>query len=300
MLRSSLRAVHRTSGAIVLSRQLGSVTKVVALNNAIPLTKIVATIGPASEQNPMLSNVVEAGMRIMRINFSHATYEEADLRMKNLKAAKGLNNKSIKGKESTLMNVRAVMLDTQGPEIRTGEFLKGTKEMKLEQGEEIIMTIDDAYRFTQSEKKLWISYKKLLKTVKVGCMILLDDGAVQVEVTSIAEDSLTGVIQNTGMLGNRKGVNLPGLAVELPAMSEKDKEDIRWGIQNDIDFIAASFVRKAADIVDIKNYVAHLVREIYPNDPNYPHPKIISKIESTEALDNFDTVLEESGTFEKN
>lgn len=275
---------------------LGTAKKIVE-SEIIPLTKIVATIGPASEQNPTLSHVVEAGMRIMRINFSHATYDEADLRMKNLSLSPGMNNRSSKGKnDSILMNARAVMLDTQGPEIRTGEFPKGTKELQYEMGDELILTIDDAHRFNQSQEMIWISYKKLLKTVKKGCTLLLDDGAIQVEVTEISEDSqsIIGVIQNTGILGNRKGVNLPGLPVDLPAMSEKDKEDIRWGIHNNIDYIAASFVRKASDVVEIKKYVSGLVREIYPNDPNYPHPKIISKIESTEALDNFDTVLEES------
>jgi pyruvate kinase len=297
---STARVLMASRSRPFLSRQsiaaLGSAKKVLPADNTHPLTKIVATIGPASEQNPTLSHVVEAGMRIMRINFSHATYEEADLRIKNLSLAPGLNNRSSKGKESTLMNVRAVMLDTQGPEIRTGEFPKGTKSVELETGKEITFTLDEAHRFNQTKDLIWVSYKKLLKTVKEGSIVLLDDGAVQVQITEINEDtqSIKGIIQNTGMLGNRKGLNLPGLPVDLPAMSEKDKEDIRWGIHNDIDYIAASFVRKAADVVEIRNYVSALVREIYPNDPHYRHPKIISKVESTEALDNFDTVLEES------
>jgi pyruvate kinase len=138
------------------------------------LVKICATIGPASEQLPMLKQVVTAGMRIMRLNFSHATYEEADLRMTNLKLSPGVNN------TKDNLNLRAVMLDTQGPEIRTGSFAGGVKEVTLELGNPLVVTIDEAFRNEQTTAKIWLSYKKLFDTVKEGACILLDDGAIEV------------------------------------------------------------------------------------------------------------------------
>ena len=142
---------------------------------AVPqLTKICATIGPASEQLPMLTQVVAAGMRIMRLNFSHATYEEADLRMKNLKLSPGKNN------NLGNMNLRAVMLDTQGPEIRTGSFAGGVKEVSWVTGQKVVISINDTLRNEQATDKIWISYKKLFNTVTEGAVILLDDGAIEV------------------------------------------------------------------------------------------------------------------------
>ena len=250
------------------------------------LTKIVATIGPASENLPVMPQVVEAGMRIMRINFSHATYDEANLRMTNLKKSPGITSKNF--------NLRGVMLDTQGPEIRTGSF--GTDgSIELVQGNKVTLTTDDAHRHVQTVDKLWISYKQLIDTVSEGSCILLDDGAVELRVD--ATDKATGLVYcsivNSGNLGSRKGVNLPNAKVLLPAMSDKDRKDIRWGVENDIDYIAVSFVRKPADLIEIREYVAGLMKEFgYP--ATHPHCKLISKIESTEAMDNFDAILEES------
>jgi len=247
------------------------------------LTKVVATIGPASEQLPELTKVVDAGMKLMRINFSHATYEEADLRTTNLRKCA-----STKGSNE---NLNSIMLDTQGPEIRTGSF-KDVKEVVIETGNKITLTIDEHYKTNQSANTIWISYDLLSQTVKEGSSILLDDGAIELQVTTVEKGKITCVALNKGTLGNKKGVNIPGESVQLPAMSDKDKTDINWGIKNDIDFIAASFTRKASDIKEIRNYVASLMSQYHP--PTHPHPKIISKIESTEALANFDSILEES------
>ncbi len=227
-----------------------------------PLSKIVATIGPASEQLHMLTPVVNAGLNIMRINFSHATYEEgetqcvvfthvlqtmlifslvcvravvcsfefsittihrifvfsaivicachtphsvffysADLRSTNLRKIQGVD-KSLNGQEH---NLRAIMLDTQGPEIRTGSF--NQKNMELIGGNTVILTTDDSVRHHQSENKIWISYKKILDTVSEGSSILLDDGAIEVIVKSkcYSTGELTCLIQNSGTLGNKKG-----------------------------------------------------------------------------------------------
>jgi pyruvate kinase len=257
-----------------------------SFKTSFKLSKIVATIGPASENLPMLPKVVEAGMRIMRINFSHATYDEANLRVNNLKLSPGHT--------STKHNLRMVMLDTQGPEIRTGSF--GTDgSIELIQGNKVVLTTDESHRTVQTVDKLWISYKQLIDTVKIGSVILLDDGAVELSVDS--KDEKLGLVHctivNSGTLGSRKGVNLPNAKVQLPAMSDKDKKDIRWGIENDIDCIAVSFVRKPQDLIDIREYAKELFIE-YKYPTNHPLPKLISKIESTEAMENFDLILEES------
>lgn len=252
----------------------------------VPLSKIVATIGPASENLPVLPAVVEAGMRVMRINFSHATYEEADLRMKNLTQSPGLHKS---------FNIRAVMLDTQGPEIRTGIYNTESRKESYNAGDEVILTTDPSMREKQSKDLIWISYSNLYNVVKVGQSILLDDGALEAVVMS--KDANNGTLKcklyNGGELGNRKGVNIPGAVLEgLPAMSEKDKQDIEWGIKNDIDYIAASFVRRASDVSEIRDFASTLVQK--HRVPGSSVPLIISKIESTEALDNIDAIIDES------
>ena len=252
----------------------------------VPLSKIVATIGPASENLPVLPAVVEAGMRIMRINFSHATYDEADLRMKNLNHSPGLHQ---------TFNIRAVMLDTQGPEIRTGIFNTESRKQSYNVGDEVIVTTDPDMREKQSKDVIWISYTNIYNVVKVGHSILLDDGALELVVMSKDANStnIKCQLRNGGELGNRKGVNIPGVELEgLPAMSEKDKQDIVWGIKNDIDYIAASFVRRASDVTEIRDYATSLVKK--HRVPGSLTPLIISKIESTEALDNIDSIIQES------
>jgi pyruvate kinase len=197
--------------------------------NQLCLTKLTATIGPASEQLPIIHDVVDAGVNIMRINFSHATYEEANLRVTNLNLyRRGFNG--LRGKDgiNCETNMRAIMLDTQGPEIRTGSFGNNVKEVELIANSQITLTTDESFRTNQTSNKIWISYKSLLKTVQPGNIILLDDGAIQVEILKhISDNEVTGKILNTGTLGNKKGVNMPGLVVDLPALSVKDREDIK-------------------------------------------------------------------------
>ena len=279
------RCLSRITGAFVAPRHALSSAAPSAPSRKPELTKIVATIGPKSEQLEVLKDVVAAGMRIMRINFSHATYDEADLRVKNLRLSPGLHDG-----DDRVTNLRAVLLDTQGPEIRTGMFAD-VKEVDLKSGQKVVLSTNDALKDKQTADKVWISYKKLMDTVKVGSLILLDDGAIEVKVESkdAAAGEIVCTVMNSGALGNKKGVNMPGLSVELPAMSEKDKEDIHWGVKNDIDYIAASFTRKASDVQEIKDYVATLMDKYHPK--GHPHPLIISKIESTEALENFESIL---------
>ncbi len=254
-----------------------------------PLTKIVATIGPSSEQYPVLKEVVAAGLRIMRINFSHATYEEADLRTTNLRKSPGLAQEM--NKSST--NLRAIMLDTQGPEIRTGSWANGAKNLELEGGSVITVTTDEASRASQTKEKLFLNYKTLSEGVKVDSRILIDDGSLQLRVEQVlGNGDVICRVSNTHTLGNKKNVNVPGGRIDLPALSDKDKLDLTWGVKNDVDFIAASFIRKASDVQEIKKFIGDLMPVYHPK--SHPHPKIISKIESIEGLENFDSILAES------
>jgi pyruvate kinase len=160
-------------------------------------------------------------MKIMRINFSHATYDEAELRVRNC-----ILSSSPEGDRGK--NLVAFMLDTQGPEIRTGSFPSGTKEVELKRGTVVTLSTDAKYRQQQSSERLWISYKQLLDTVRADTIILLDDGAIElrVDTVNLERGEVTCTVQNTGMLGNKKGVNIPGGEVLLPAMSAKDEQDI--------------------------------------------------------------------------
>lgn len=180
-------------------------------------TKIVGTIGPVSENFETLQQVVSEGLRIMRINFSHATYEEATLRINNLRACKGLH-----AEHGQDFNVRSILLDTQGPEIRCGTQADNGK-VKLVRDEKIILTTDKTYEKASTKDMLYINYDKLASTVKTGSSVLLDDGLIDLEVNSIDGNNVHCTIKNTETLGNRKGVNLPGLKVDLPALTEKDK-----------------------------------------------------------------------------
>lgn len=255
----------------------------------IPLTKIVATIGPSSEQFPVLKEVVAAGLRIMRINFSHATYEEADLRTTNLRKSPGLAQEM--GKAST--NLRAIMLDTQGPEIRTGSWANGAKNQELEAGTLITVTTNEASRASQTKEKLFLNYKTLSKGVNVDSRILIDDGSLQLRVEQVqGNGDILCRVANTHTLGNKKNVNVPGGRLDLPALSDKDKQDLTWGIKNDVDYIAASFIRKASDVHEIREFMGSLMPLHHPK--GHPLPKIISKIESIEGLENFDHILDVS------
>nr|AIT69996.1 pyruvate kinase [Dictyopteris undulata] len=253
-------------------------------NSSPPLTKIVATIGPVSEDFPTLQKVVDAGMRVMRVNFSHATFEEAELRLTNLRACKGKHAKAL----GCNHNLRAVLLDTQGPEIRTGNLKDGGK-VELKKGATIELTTNPSYRDEGTAERLFVNYPKLTCTVNVGSAILLDDGLVSIRVTDVQDDTVTGLVENSGELKSRRGVNLPGAKVDLPALSKKDKIDITFGIERDVDFVAASFVRKGEDVRSIRHFIAEAHDNIWPAE--HPKPRIISKIENMEAVDNFKEIL---------
>jgi pyruvate kinase len=284
--RLALRSLHASKAAAPAR----SFSKLEAYKNPrsdkFSMTKVVGTIGPVSESPEMTQRLTDEGLRIMRINFSHAEYDEALLRINNLRACRGVH-----WSPSHNFNLRAVLLDTKGPEIRTGKMKDG-KKIKLETGKEITLTTDPAFENIGTVDKIYITYDKLSTTVKVGDTVLLSDGLIHLTAVKVEGNEVRCVINNTEEIGNRKGVNLPGLIVELPALSEKDMLDLEFGVKNDVDFIAASFIRKASDVEQIKEFVAGCVAKYWPAD--YVAPKIISKIENLEGIQNFDSILEAS------
>lgn len=234
-------------------------------------TKIVGTVGPASESKEVLRELMLAGLNVARINFSHGGYEENKEKIDNIKAVREELNLPV-----------ALMLDTKGPEIRTGVQESGDEKVEIREGDTFTFINDD---IIGDATKTSISYKNLYNEVHPGDRILVDDGALEFEVMSIEEKNIVCKALNTAMLGSRKTVNIPGLRLELPAISEKDRQDIINGINAGFDFIAASFVRRASDVNEIRQLL---------NENGGEEIKIISKIESQEGIDNIDEILEAS------
>ena len=234
-------------------------------------TKIVGTIGPASESKEILRELMNSGLNVARINFSHGGYEENKDKIDNIKAVREELNLSV-----------ALMLDTKGPEIRTGKQESGDEKVEIKEGSIFTFINED---IIGNETKTSISYKNLYNEVKPGSKILVDDGAIEFQVIEVQGKDIVCKAINTGLLGSRKTVNVPGLSLELPAVSEKDREDIINGIKADFDFIAASFVRRASDVAEIRKLL---------DENGGEEIKIISKIESQEGIDNIDEIIEAS------
>lgn len=232
-------------------------------------TNIIGTIGPASESEEMFTKLVEAGLNVARINFSHGGYEENAEKIATIKRVREKLNKPV-----------ALLLDTKGPEIRTGKLESGDEKVTIEEGQEFTFIHDD---IVGNNTKTTITYKDLYKDVKPGAKILVDDGAIEFEVVSVEGKDIKCKALNTAKLGSRKTMNVPGLKLNLPALAQKDIEDITNGVKAGFDFIAASFVRRASDV--------QAIRELL-NKNGGEHVKIISKIESQEGIDNFEEILE--------
>ncbi|WP_127582787.1 pyruvate kinase [Paenibacillus koleovorans] len=232
-------------------------------------TKIVCTIGPSSESLPMLKQLIGAGMNVARLNFSHGDFEEHGNRIRNIRQACLELNKTV-----------AILLDTKGPEIRTGKLQADSYE--LVQDEHLILTTEEIIGDNQ---RISVTYKDLPKDVHVGSTILIDDGLIGLSVLEIRGSEIECRIVNGGTIKGKKGVNVPGVSISLPGITEKDANDIIFGIEQGIDFIAASFVRKASDVMEIRQLL-----ERY----NAPHIQIISKIENQEGVANLDEILEVS------
>ena len=230
-------------------------------------TKIICTMGPSTEKGDTLKKLIEAGMNVARMNFSHGDFDEHGGRLKSLRKY---------SKERGLPV--AALLDTKGPEIRLGDFEAGRVELK--EGQEFTLTARD---ILGTEKEVSITYKQLPKDVKPGSSILLDDGLIGLEVKEVSGDDIVCTVMNGGPVSNHKGVNVPGTDLSMDYLSEKDKADLIWGAENDVDFIAASFVREAADVIAIRDLLkAHGGEKI----------QIIAKIENEQGVRNIDGILE--------
>ena len=231
-------------------------------------TKIVATIGPASESEEVLRKLFTEGVNVARLNFSHGSHEEHKVKIDRIKKLRREMDIPI-----------GIMLDTKGPEIRLGDI---DGEVLLKSGEEFILTNKD---LVGDEKIASISYKDLYKDVRVGGKILIDDGLVELLVKEIRGEEIITEVENSGLVSSHKGVNVPGANLNLPALTERDIEDIKFGIKEDIDFIAASFVRSREDVLAI--------RKVLEEERDYT-TKIISKIESQRAVEEIDEIIEVS------
>nr|WP_206172988.1 pyruvate kinase [Acidilutibacter cellobiosedens] len=230
-------------------------------------TKIVCTIGPSSEKEEVLRELIINGMNVARLNFSHGSHEEHQKRIVTIK----------KLREELDLPI-GIMLDTKGPEIRIKEFEDGVCE--LEEGHEFILTSRDV---PGNKNIVGISYAELPKDVKRKDTILIDDGLIELEVEDIIDGKdIKCVVKNGGTLSNHKGVNVPGVKTNLPVLTDEDIKDIKFGIKNEVDFIAASFIKKGKDVIEI--------RKILEQNGNN-NIEIISKIESREAVENIDEII---------
>ena len=239
------------------------------MKQVIRKTKIVGTIGPASESEEMLTKLMNAGLNVTRINFSHGGYEENKVKIETIKKVRKALNRPV-----------ALVLDTKGPEIRTGKLESGDEKVTIEEGQTFTFVNEE---ILGDNTKTTISYKNLYQDVKVGSKILVDDGALEFEVTEIKGKDIVCKALNTARLGSRKTMNIPGIKLELPALGQKDIDDITNGIKAGFDYIAASFVRRADDVRQIRKLL---------DDNGGNQVGIISKIESQEGIDNFEEILE--------
>ena len=192
-------------------------------------TKIICTLGPSTDKEGILEKLVLAGMNTARMNFSHSSYEDHKRRLEEIKELRKKYNKHI-----------SVLLDTKGPEIRTKNFIDG--KVFLTEGQEFMLSCEE---IDGTETGVSVTYADLYKEVKQGTVILIDDGLVELRVARIDGKNIHCIVKNDGYVGNHKGINVPDVHINMPFVSDKDREDILFGIENDVDFIAASFVRSA-------------------------------------------------------
>lgn len=229
-------------------------------------TKIIATIGPASNNRDTLEKMLRAGVNVVRLNFSHGTYEQHGDVIKMIRSLSRELNRPV-----------GILLDLQGPKVRTG---------KLENGEPVQLGKNDLFKITSrkvtgSREIVSTTYKHLPEDVWKGDKILVDDGLIELKVQEKDDDTVTCRVQVGGVLGENKGINLPGVRVSAPSLTEKDKKDLRFGIQNSVDYVALSFVRQAEDLKDIKKIISRMGSDI----------PVVAKIEKPEAVENIDEIL---------
>ncbi len=229
-------------------------------------TKIVATIGPATSSYEMLKTIIEEGVDVCRLNFSHGTYEDHKKVIDNIKQVNHDLNTHV-----------SMLLDLQGPKLRVGEMLDNKVDLKT--GSIVIVSTKP---IIGTSEKISVKFETLAKDVKPGELILLDDGKIEIEVLeSNSEDEIKCKVNSGGFLSSKKGFNLPQTKLSIPAMTEKDRNDLMFGLEHKVDWIGLSFVRKAEDILELKEII----------EKSEWKPRVIAKIEKPEALDNLDEII---------
>lgn len=232
-------------------------------------TKIICTLGPATDKEGVLRELMLEGMDVARMNFSHGAHSDHKRRMDEIKRLR-----------QELSLPVAILLDTKGPEVRLKDFKDGYAE--LVSGQLFTLTTKDV---EGDSEKVSVSYEGLCRDVKVGCHILIDDGLIDMTVEKITEHDIICRVNNGGRVSNKKGVNVPNIELSMPYLSDRDMSDIRFGIENDIDFIAASFVRSAEDVKQLRYFVEF---------NGCRNVKIIAKIENAQGVSNIDEIIEAS------
>ncbi|WP_287821490.1 pyruvate kinase [Clostridium sp.] len=233
-------------------------------------TKMIFTIGPASDSEEVLEKLMNIGMNITRLNFSHGTHESHKEKMDIIKKLREKLNKPV-----------AIMLDIKGPKIRTHNF----------QNDKVLLKKDDKFTFVcgkeliGNQERCSVSYEELYKDVKVDGSLLVDDGLLELRINSIEGNEIHCTAMNTGYIGSHKGINVPNVSIGLPAVTEKDKSDLIFGCQQNVDIVAASFIRKASDVLDVRSIL---------NANGGEKIQVIPKIETQEGVDNIDEILKVS------
>lgn len=233
-------------------------------------TKIVCTLGPSTDDEKVLEQLIKEGMNVARCNFSHGSHEEHKERMNKVKRIRKKCDKPV-----------AILLDTKGPEIRTGNF-EGDK-VCVKAGQTFTLVVDK--EVIGNNEKAGITFADLYKDVKPGVVIMIDDGLIEMEVVKIEGTDIVCNVKNEGVISNHKGVNVPDVHISMPYMSEQDKSDILFGIKEDVDYIAASFTRTADDVKELRKFL---------DDNGGKNINIIAKIENSEGIINVDGIIEEA------
>ena len=232
----------------------------------MPRAKIVCTLGPSTSTPERIGELIDAGMSVARLNFSHGTYEDHAKVLEIVRAEAEHRGKAI-----------AVLLDLQGPKIRTGKFANGSAELRT--GAEFTITTEPVLG---DEKRVSTTYASLPKDVKIGDQILLDDGYLSLAVTGVSDHEVRTVVVTGGVLKNNKGINLPGVEVSAPALTEKDRQDVGFALRYNVDYVALSFVRRPEDVIEAK-------RLLTVDQVSIP---VIAKIEKPQALDRLGEIID--------
>jgi len=272
------QAKARESGTMV---EYLSSLRILSRTSHIRLSGIVCTIGPVSRAPDFLFKMIDSGMNVARMNFSHGTHEYHAQTIANCREA-ALKYRSEKGFDPSL----AIALDTKGPEIRTGllEGDDGRKEIVWEAGDIVKLTTDEEFKEKCTKEIVYLDYKNITNVMQPGKRIFIDDGLISIKANEIGDNFIIGEVENGGSLGSRKGCNLPGTDTDLPAVSEKDMADLQFGVEQGVDMVFASFIRDAAGVREIRKVLGEKGKDIL----------VISKLENQQGVNNVDEIIAES------